>query len=91
MAIELDVGSVQPVDFDVGDADSLLWDMDEYIRMVTESLPEYDGAYEVTPKLAAQVLATRGKAMVEDVTVDEIPSYRVTNPSGGYTVVIAQG
>lgn len=90
MAIELDVGRVQPVDFDVGGADSLWWDMDEYVRIVTTDLPEYGGPYEVTPRLDAQGLATKGMAMADDVTVGGIPSYRTTNAGGGYTVVIAQ-
>lgn len=63
--------------------------VDERIEAI--DLPEYGGAYEVTPTLAEQVLATRGMAMRDDVTVDGIPSYRTTNVGGGYTVVIAQG
>lgn len=34
----------------------------------------YHGAYSVTPSGIAQVLATAGKALAEDVTVDPIPS-----------------
>ena len=33
----------------------------------------YEGAYTVTPTQEAQVLATAGKVMLEDVTIDPIP------------------
>lgn len=35
---------------------------------------EYHGAYVVTPSQVAQVLATAGMALREDVTVEPIPS-----------------
>lgn len=34
----------------------------------------YRGAYSVTPTQAAQVLATAGTALTQDVTVEAIPS-----------------
>lgn len=34
----------------------------------------YEGEYRVTPSGTAQVLATAGKMLAEDVTVDPIPS-----------------
>lgn len=49
----------------------------------------YDGPYEITPKVEAQTMATKGKVMRSDVTVLEVPVYRVTNASGGTTVYIA--
>lgn len=35
---------------------------------------QYRGEYHVTPSGSAQVLATAGKVLAEDVTVDPIPS-----------------
>lgn len=37
-------------------------------------LPAYEGAYEVSPTESVQTLATNGKKMTDDVTVDAIPS-----------------
>ena len=49
----------------------------------------YDGPYTVDPRLHESiVLPTRGMAMREDVTVNEIPVVQTTNPYDGYTVVI---
>ena len=50
----------------------------------------YKGAYEVTPKVDAQVLPTAQKLMADDVTVKAIPIYDVSNNSGGSTVYIAR-
>lgn len=42
---------------------------------VTASIvPRYEGPYNVTPEGEAQVLATSGKLMTEDITVGAIPS-----------------
>ena len=48
----------------------------------------YDGAYEVTPRLQKQALFTAEKVMLHDVTINEIPIVKVSNTSGGNTVVI---
>lgn len=50
----------------------------------------YDGDYTVTPKVAAQTMKTKGKAMVDDVTIKAIPFFNVSNTSGGSTVYIAR-
>lgn len=66
----------------------------EPIGLVAESsisinnAPNYDGPYEVTPRLYTQGLETEGKLMADDVTVYEIPISRTTNPTGGLTVLI---
>ena len=53
------------------------------------SVEEYDGDYIVIPKaFQEQVLPTNGKAMIDDVTVREIPYYETSNEYGGYTVNI---
>lgn len=49
---------------------------------------EYNGSYEVTPKLEEQTLQTAKKVMREDVTIKEIPIFTVTNSSGGNTIII---
>lgn len=49
----------------------------------------YGGAYDVTPAMEAQTLATKDKYLREDVQVHAIPVIRVSNPSGGTTVYIA--
>lgn len=51
-------------------------------------LPAYTGAYDVDPKFTAQKLATNGKKMLDDVTVEAIEVQRVSNTSGGKTVYI---
>lgn len=51
-------------------------------------LPDYEGEYTVTPRLVEQVLPTNGKSMNSDLTVEAIGVDRVSNPSGGKTVVI---
>ena len=50
---------------------------------------EYNGSYEVTPKVEAQILQTAEKVMRDDVTIKEIPYAEVTNPAGGTTIIIA--
>lgn len=62
----------------------------EYIPMIATDADEYAGPYDVVPRLAAQTLETAQKLMLDDVTVEGIPSYRTTNVGGGFTVVIAQ-
>lgn len=52
---------------------------------------EYTGTYTVTPKAKeAQVLETADKLMKDDVVVNQIPFYQVSNNSGGYTSYIAR-
>lgn len=49
----------------------------------------YDGSYEVTPLPGSDiVLNTANKGMTENLVVLEIPFYKTTNTSGGYTVII---
>lgn len=52
-------------------------------------LPNYTGAYTVTPKVEEQKLPTKNKSMLDDVTVVAIPFEKTSNLSGGYTVNIA--
>lgn len=74
----------------VSDGDGAAFAADSYIPYRTSAYPDYDGAYDVTPRLTAQTLATKSRVMHADVEVGGIPSYRTTNVGGGYTVTIAQ-
>ena len=51
---------------------------------------EYDGEYSVIPTLENQTLATADKLMKQDVTVEKIPHYEVSNNAGGTTFIIAE-
>lgn len=48
----------------------------------------YTGEYEVTPLVTSQVLGTKQKVMIDDLTIKEIPFFDVSNTSGGTTVYI---
>lgn len=50
---------------------------------------EYDGEYVIRPQPHdEQVLPTAHKKLSRDVTVERIPYYETSNPSGGYTAII---
>ena len=54
-----------------------------------ESVPKYQGTYEVIPQAWQDVeLETAGKKMERDVLVHRIPYYETSNPAGGNTVYI---
>ena len=57
---------------------------------VPETKAVYAGSYEVTPKIAEQVLATKQKYMKDDLKINAIPCYDVSNSAGGSTVYIAR-
>lgn len=42
--------------------------------IVTSTVPDYDGAYDITPSSGAQVFATNGKKLTHDFVVEPIPS-----------------
>lgn len=42
----------------------------------------YSGVYEVTPDGSTQTLDTDNKVLTRDVTVNPIPYYETSNPSG---------
>lgn len=62
------------------------------VHVVTEYVGGelYQGAYDVTPKVDPQTMATKGKVMNDDVTIKAIPFFEVSNTSGGNTVYIAK-
>ena len=56
----------------------------------TSQIPPYDGEYEVTPKTYdEQVLPTKNKRMVDNLTVKKIPQFEVSNEYG-YTLIIGE-
>lgn len=60
------------------------------IQTVTEFVggEPYAGDYEITPRTEEQIIPTKAKVMVEDMTVKSIPFFNVGNTSGGSTVYI---
>ena len=56
----------------------------------TSDRPPYTGEYEVTPKTYdEQVLPTRNKRMINNLTVKKIPQFEVSNEYG-YTLIIGE-
>ena len=65
----------------------------KYMTMAIEKsstpYPEYEGPYNVEPRLfTGHILETKNKAMADDVTVNPIRIYEVSNPYGGLTMTI---
>ena len=60
------------------------------IHKVTEYIggERYTGDYEVTPKVEKQTMPTKDKILINDMTIEAIPFYNVSNTSGGSTVFI---
>ena len=48
----------------------------------------YGGEYSVTPKFENQTLKTKNKVMDFDVNIKTIPIEKISNSSGGNTVII---
>lgn len=69
---------------------TLSFDADQYVWVKSAEDESYSGEYTIVPKLHDISLSTAGKWMSQDLTVTQIPTYKTTNTSGGYTVVIAQ-
>lgn len=63
-------------------------EFDEATVRYNGDLPEYNGAYSVTPNLQMQVLETAQKALMDNIKVFAIPYAEVTNNSGGITATI---
>lgn len=51
-------------------------------------LPIYAGEYAITPTVDGLTMPTAQQLMRDDVTINPIPYYEVSNPSGGDTVYI---
>lgn len=58
----------------------------EIVTLVNEDV--YEGDYNVIPRVYQQVLETKDKLMLDDVTVEIIPYAQTINVKNGYTVTI---
>lgn len=60
------------------------------VNKVTEVLGGdlYEGLYDITPTVDGQTLETENKLLLEDVKINAIPYFDVSNTSGGSTVYI---
>ena len=54
-----------------------------------DGLPDYDGPYDVIPKVEAQSLPTAERSMHRDVQISGVPIFETSNQAGGKTVYIA--
>lgn len=83
-----DTSLIQKIDGDC----SLSTNIDGVSGVVTAIEPHaraaYEGDYIVVPKVTEQVLPTKEKVMKSDLTVKQIPTYEVSNESGGNTFYI---
>lgn len=60
-----------------------------YLGVTSVGGEKYEGAYVVVPRVEeTQRLATRNKTLFDDVTVEEIPIFEVSNDCGGKTLTI---
>lgn len=57
------------------------------VQILTEH-ETYDGNYRVRPSGDEQRLLTSDKLMIDDVVIESIPYYEVSNTSGGTTAII---
>lgn len=49
----------------------------------------YDGSYTIVPRVEEQYMETKNKYMMDDVKINSIPFFSVSNQTGGNTVYIA--
>ncbi len=50
---------------------------------------QYEGEYEITPKAREDTyLMTRNKLLLNNITIEKIPVYTVSNDTGGLTFTI---
>lgn len=68
---------------------SIGMDMSQTVNVIGElAYPMYEGPYDATPTVDGLMLATKGRSMSKDVSVEPIPIGSVSNDSGGRTVTI---
>lgn len=92
IALTIEVRNAQKQSVDVGVANAPTQEVnvkqDTIIVPVYKDAPLYEGEYEVTPKVTEQVIPTKDKLLKEDMIVNSIPFFNVSNTSGGKTVYI---
>lgn len=69
--------------------DSEEYAVDVETGVIVGGIP-YQGNYEVTPKVVGQVLNTRSKTMLDDLTVHGVPRYDVSNEYGTTCSIAAE-
>lgn len=57
---------------------------------IGDTVPVYNGDYSITPKTTEQILSTKDKRMVKDVTIKSIPYFETKNEEDGVTVYIGE-
>ena len=87
--MRLTVGDKKNIDLDINNGKSVnIGGLED--RIFTYQTPVYAGEYNVIPKAhKIQVLQTKEKTLLENVIVQRVPFYEVSNISGGETVNIA--
>lgn len=48
----------------------------------------YKGEYSIRPSVEEQKMSTKNKVMANDVTIEKIPFYSVSNEQNGETIII---
>lgn len=73
--------------FDLALKSELNFDFD--VTMSTVGAAPYTGEYEITPRIYEPVvLLTKNRMMTNNVTVNKIPQYEVSNVAGGNTLIM---
>lgn len=71
------------------DLDDISFDPEFGVTVNTQGdVVPYTGDYIVDPDFATQILGTKEKYMLDDVTINPIEVARVSNPAGGRTIYI---
>lgn len=60
----------------------------ESLPEVGASFPTYEGDYNITPTFKKQTLPTDNRLLTDSLSVEAIPVVKVSNESGGNTIII---
>ncbi len=60
----------------------------EFKKSKGRQYEDYLGDYEINPLITSQVLPTYDKHMIDDLTINMIPTREIDNASGGTTFII---
>ena len=85
--IEVIVEKIEEIEVDVDNPGEIDVSIEGELISVGD-YKHYDGDYSVKPKFEEQILKTKNKVMDFDVDVKPIPVEKVSNPSGGNTIII---
>lgn len=78
---------MSPITFELAPRQALEVSFDVTVAAVGGT--PYTGDYQVTPQIYAPVtLPTKSKTMKDNVTVQKIPQYEVSNEAGGNTLIM---